>query len=79
MNNALSQKQILDLQVQIAIEEENYINAVKRHVGFNELKEKRLSIRTLKDQLQLLQNKDRVSNSNDLAADSIESSPELTE
>jgi hypothetical protein len=79
MDNALSQKQIEDLQTQIAMEEENYINAVKRHVGFNELKEKRLSIRALKEQLQLLHNENGTHNSNDLAADSIESSPELTE
>ena len=79
MDNAPLQKQIRDIQTQIAQEEERYTNAVKRCAGFNELKEKRLSIRALKGQLQVLLNKDGMGNSNNLTAGSIESSRELTE
>ncbi|SFQ35113.1 hypothetical protein [Parafilimonas terrae] len=79
MDDALSQKQIRDIQAQIAQEEESYTNAMKHRAGFNELKEKRLSIRTLKDQLQVLLNKDGMGNSNNLSAGSIESGSKLTE
>ncbi len=79
MDDALSQKQIRDIQAQIAQEEERYTNAVKRREGFNELKEKRLSIRTLKDQLQALLNKDGMGNSNNLSGGSIEGGSKLTE
>ena len=79
MDNAPLQKQIRDIQTQIAQEEEHYTNAVKRCAGFNELKEKRLSIRALKGQLQVLLNKDVMGNSNNLSAGSIESNRELTE
>lgn len=67
------------MQALIAQEEENYATAVKRNVGFNELKEKRLSIRTLKDQLQVLLSKEGMNDSNNLSAGSTESSSELTE
>lgn len=79
MDNAPPQKKIMDMQALIAQEEENYATAVKRNVGFNELKEKRLSIRTLKDQLQVLLSKEGMNDSNNLSAGSTESSSELTE
>lgn len=79
MDNAPLQKQIRDIQTQIAQEEERYTNAVKRCAGFNELKEKRLSIRALKGQLRVLLNQEDMHNSNNSSAGSIESGRELTE
>jgi hypothetical protein len=66
MDNATLSKQIQDLQTLIAKEEENYKDALSRRVDFNTLKEMRLHIRKMKEDLQVLLDKDSVNKTGEL-------------
>jgi hypothetical protein len=58
--------QVQDLQTLIAKEEENYKDALSRNVEFNTLKEMRLHIRKMKEDLQVLLDKDSVNKTGEL-------------
>lgn len=64
-------KQSDDLKQLIEKAEENYKTALTTRVDFNTLKEMRLHIRKLKENLQILLDKDSVNKTGDLPADSI--------
>jgi hypothetical protein len=71
MENSPLSKQIEDMQTIISQEEENYKNAITRKVDFNTLKEMRLHIRKLKEDLQILLDKESVKKTGDLPDSSI--------
>ena len=66
MDNASLSKQIQDLQTLIEKEEENYKDALSTGVGFNTLKEMRLHIRKMKEDLQVLLDKDSINKTGEL-------------
>lgn len=71
MENSPLPKQIEDLQTIISQEEENYKNAITKKVDFNTLKEMRLHIRKLKEDLQILLDKESVKKTGELPDSSI--------
>ncbi len=66
MENVPLSKQIEDLQNIILQEEENYKTALTKKVEFNTLKEMRLHIRKLKEDLQILLDKESVKKTGEL-------------
>ncbi len=66
MENAPLSKQIEDLQNIVLQEEENYKTALTKKVEFNTLKEMRLHIRKLKEDLQILLDKESVKKTGEL-------------
>jgi len=66
MENSPLSKQIEDLQNIISQEEENYKSALKKNVDFTTLKEMRLHIRKLKEDLQVLLDKQSVKKTGEL-------------
>ena len=66
MENASLSEQIKDMQAVILQEEENYKSALTKKVDFNSLKEMRLHIRKLKEDLQVLLDKESVKKTGEL-------------
>jgi hypothetical protein len=64
-------KQINDLNALITQEEENYKTALIKSVDFNTLKQMRLHIRKLRENLQVLLDKDSVKKTGELPKDLI--------
>jgi len=69
MDNSGLTKQINDLKTLIETEEENYKNALTMHVNFNALKQMRENIRKLKNDLQILLDKESVNKTGELPPD----------
>jgi hypothetical protein len=69
MDNSPLSKQIEDLQSIIQNEEENYKSALTKKVDFNTLKEMRLHIRKLKEDLQVFLDKESVKRTGELPND----------
>lgn len=66
MDNTDLAKQINDLKALIETEEENYKNALTMQVNFNSLKQMRENIRKLKNDLQVLLDKESVNKTGEL-------------
>jgi hypothetical protein len=69
MENSSISTQIQDLKTLIASAEQNYKDALTMPVGFNTLKEMRLHIRKMKEDLQVLLDKDSVNKTGELPND----------
>lgn len=72
MDNSGLTKQINDLKTLIETEEENYKNALTMHVNFDTLKQMRENIRKLKNDLQILLDKESVNKTGELPPDQVE-------
>jgi len=72
MDNSGLAKQINDLKILIETEEENYKNALTMHVSFDTLKQMRENIRKLKNDLQILLDKESVNKTGELPPDHVE-------